>query len=112
MAEGNCHSNLERRECAKSYFLPPILMVKLAREVLKEPTKVRITHAKSLHAGLCAIVYMENDERIEDLFNVATPEIQDTLEHVQAGKNVEAVLEPDDADSDGHPRCTSAEVVA
>jgi len=90
------------------------------RKVIKEPTTVRVANFKQLTENLGVISYImrEKNVRVTDTYNIDNPETMRVLNLVPAESwngvhtPVNALLAPDDADSDGHPECLDAKVVA
>lgn len=75
---------------------------------------VDVKNVKQITENLAVISYTnEKHERQDNLYNVRSAEVMDTLLLVPAGKKVTAVLAPNEGTSDfnGHPDCVAATVV-
>lgn len=87
-------------------------MAKSARKTLTAEKTVTVANVKQVTEELAVISYVEDNVRYDDLYNVASKEVMDTLLSTVAGKKVEATIAPDSSeDADGHPECIAAEAV-
>lgn len=87
-------------------------MSKSTRKFLTGEKTVRVKNFHQLSADLGVISFEEDKQRYDDTFNIPNASDMQTLNTVQSGRVVDAVIVPDSAqDSDGHPEVKSVSVV-
>lgn len=80
-----------------------------ARRFLTEKKTVSVSNVEQISEDLAVISFVEENVRLDDLYNVPNPRVMVKLLLRRAGHKVSATLAPDSSnDGDGHPECVAA----